>query len=465
MKQACQRIVTIFLIIGLNGAGLSAIGRTLGFFNDTESSSDNMFGAGSVDFSLEDITDWDPVENALGLFPEDTVSRDARIKNEGTLGFAYKVRFEEISENSPLCDELLLDARMEGVSQYSGPLPDFLSGEFTYATSTDDWSFEVTLPGGASYDLQEQSCEFSFVFEGVQEGMPFGEGFGDKEMVDNTLSSGVWSVVLNEFLPNPDGVEYGFDFGQDSDDMPKGEWVELYNNDDAPHDLSGWYTRDSSSSDVNKILITELNTNFATSTIPASGWLVVYMNKAIFNNTSDTVRLFNEHDRLVDSHSYVGNEFCDLEPTPGEENEDDPSGACPGVPGNKSYARIPDGTGGWVDPIPTPGLPNKIEEEMTSGASEPNVSEELEYSEPPVAEEEPPIPIIIEESVDEVSNATSTSAYEGGDADVNDAPESSDSEETEEEEAIEEEPVAEEEQLIGEEGDEATDGEEEQEQG
>jgi len=32
-------------------------------------------------------------------------------------------------------------------------------------------------------------------------------------------------VVLNEFLPNPDGI-----FGDDGDDAPFGEWIELYNN-------------------------------------------------------------------------------------------------------------------------------------------------------------------------------------------------------------------------------------------
>jgi hypothetical protein len=34
------------------------------------------------------------------------------------------------------------------------------------------------------------------------------------------------------------------------------------------------------------------------------------------------------------------------------------------VPVDKSYARIPDGTGDWVDPIPTPGMPNILIEEV-----------------------------------------------------------------------------------------------------
>ena len=36
-------------------------------------------------------------------------------------------------------------------------------------------------------------------------------------------------------------------------------------------------------------------------------------------------------------------------------------GTLGSVPADKSYARIPDGTGDWVDPIPTPGAPNVLE--------------------------------------------------------------------------------------------------------
>jgi len=37
------------------------------------------------------------------------------------------------------------------------------------------------------------------------------------------------------------------------------------------------------------------------------------------------------------------------------------------VPVDKSYARIPDGSSNWVDPIPTPGAPNQLSEEEIGG--------------------------------------------------------------------------------------------------
>jgi len=168
-------------------------------------------------------------------------------------------------------------------------------------------------------------------------------------------------VVINEFLPNPEGLEYGFNFGDDSSNMPQGEWVELYNNSDNSFDLAGWYIRDESA--TNKIIITAANTNPAGTVINGKSWLVVYINKAVLNNTSDTVKLFDDADNLIDLYTYTTtNDYCDLEPTPGASNTNIPSGACSGVPPNKSYARIPDGSANWVDPIPTPGAPNILEE-------------------------------------------------------------------------------------------------------
>ena len=49
------------------------------------------------------------------------------------------------------------------------------------------------------------------------------------------------------------------------------------------------------------------------------------------------------------------------------------------APDDKSFARILDGSSNWVDPIPTPGEPNKIEENMPltaqMGGNEPLVEE------------------------------------------------------------------------------------------
>lgn len=140
-------------------------------------------------------------------------------------------------------------------------------------------------------------------------------------------------IVLNEFLPNPNGNECRLD-------GVAGEWAEIYNNSDIEKDLADWQIRDSGN---HTIAISGSNTHTGVTTIGAkdsgSEWLVVFLNGCVLNNSGgDSVNLYNADGQLIDSYSYSGS-----------------------APENKSYARVPDGTGAWFDPIPTPGGPNILE--------------------------------------------------------------------------------------------------------
>lgn len=166
-------------------------------------------------------------------------------------------------------------------------------------------------------------------------------------------------VVINEFLPNPTG--------EDRATKPDGEWVELYNRGSADADVAGWVLYDAI--DNHGLPITAANTNTGGTTVPTGGFLVVYRNGdnnfSLNNEGEEIVRLYNGPisggATLVDSYSYNGSEFNNLTPTPGSANSDSYSGSGNNqVPVNKSFARIPDGSANWVDPIPTPGGPNKL---------------------------------------------------------------------------------------------------------
>jgi len=128
-----------------------------------------------------------------------------------------------------------------------------------------------------------------------------------------------------------------------------------------PDDLAGWYIKDQ---EENVKYITPADTNTGSTIINSGDWLVVYMNEAILNNDADIVYLYDSLNNLIDSYSYDLATYCILEPTPDGTNTEIGSDSCPlEIPGNKSYARIPDGTGTWQDPIPTPGTPNKLSED------------------------------------------------------------------------------------------------------
>ena len=152
-------------------------------------------------------------------------------------------------------------------------------------------------------------------------------------------------ITLNEILPNP--------IGDDNKIMPEGEWVELYNYGKSDIDIDGWYLYNKY--EHQPIIISQLNadnngdtTDLGETVVPANGWLVVYINgmHALewINNNSDEIRLYNDEldsGKLISYYSF-----------------DNP------VPENKTLARVPDGIGKWYDPIPTPGMPNILEETL-----------------------------------------------------------------------------------------------------
>jgi len=216
----------------------------------------------------------------------------------------------------------------------------------------------------------------------------------------DTQASGF--VVMNEALPYPNGNMYGHDWGHDGDPAPKGEWIELYNNTTTAFDLTGWYFKDYSG---NKIMLNPLNSfdglNNATTTIGAKDtgkeWLVVYTEFDLMDNSGDTITLYDKLNNVVDTFSYsLPNDCNNLEMTPGDPNYEACLGNAPKlqVVDNKSIARLPDGIGEWVDPIPTPGTQNIADSTTTI----------------PVAEISTTTPPIIENTTTTISTSSATTS-------------------------------------------------------
>ena len=177
------------------------------------------------------------------------------------------------------------------------------------------------------------------------------DNFDSEEPFDPTQQ-----IVLNEILPNPEGA--------DTQHGLLGEWVEIYNKSNQTINVLNWYVEDASH---HVITIDATSTNMGRTNLGAKGtgseWLVVFMNGAILNNNTvpgDTVTLYSNNNIVVDSYSYRASTNDDdslSSNTPDAGNE--PATENPANEG-KSFARIPDGTGDWIDPIPTPEAENEI---------------------------------------------------------------------------------------------------------
>ncbi|MCH7604784.1 lamin tail domain-containing protein [Patescibacteria group bacterium] len=193
------------------------------------------------------------------------------------------------------------------------------------------------------------------------------------------------NVVLNEIMPNPEG--------DDSQPGLDGEWIELYNLEDYPVDLKGWYL-ELASDPENMLVITGVDTHTSGTIIGKNGsgseWLVVFVEETILNNVGDTISLYDLSNKLQDSHTYsafADDADEDTNESGGESNEETLGIETLGNEG-KSTARIPDGTGEWIDPVPTPGGPNKLEEDVEE--SQPLVQGETGEQETLSEEEEAP---------------------------------------------------------------------------
>lgn len=121
-------------------------------------------------------------------------------------------------------------------------------------------------------------------------------------------------VVLNEWLPNPVGVDHG------------GEWLELWNNGSNPVNLSGWRLASSAGGKF----------SLKHATIGARNYLVLRQPelKLSLGNRDQGLSLYNEVGRLVDAASFHGT-----------------------APEGKSFGRLPGGRSlSWL--VPTPAAPN-----------------------------------------------------------------------------------------------------------
>lgn len=226
--------------------------------------------------------------------------------------------------------------------------------DIRYATSpiTNDTEFNAATATDSASPRPSGEHERIFI-KGLEKDVQYWFAVKAKDAAPNTslLENGSTAtngptVVLNEFMADPTGA--------DNAPMPGGEWVELYNNAGYDIDVANWKLYDSDNS--HELSITPANTNTGATIVPSLGFLVVYRNGSgtfSLNNTTDTLRLYNKSiatgGRLIDSYTYAS------------------------VTTNKTSARIPDGTGAWVDPKGTPGQKNTTEQgSYTIGQHEPD---------------------------------------------------------------------------------------------
>lgn len=337
MKKALFKALALTLSLAMNWLGLLTVGETVARYHDNAESPLNIFHAAELDI----ITT--PKSFTFGLDLNETAELRFEISSSSdSLPFTHAGRFAwVVSSTGAFCAGLHLTAGASTtlglINTYDGSLEQFISPA---TTTLGAWALNLA-PLSLSSDDYGDTCEFDLIFDAAQK--PYAPastsplGFSDHEKIHGTITARR-QVVLNEILPNP--------LGDNAALQPLGEWVEIYNNGSSTRNLSGWYFQNKDNLDT--VHITTENTSPATTTISGHSFVVVYMNQALFDNKNDSVELYNADGDLVDSFSYCGQNIA-----PNGNGVD-----CLDKTAGASWARIPDGVGTWIDPVPTPGMPN-----------------------------------------------------------------------------------------------------------
>src|SRR3989338_7382877 len=112
-KPFFTKLLAVTLVVGLNGAALSQIGYTMGYYNDTETSTENTLVAGSVDFLLN-VSDWQPPETAVSMAPGDITKKTVEVDPQDSNPFKYFTKSTNEVGDSDFCNGLLVTAKLEG---------------------------------------------------------------------------------------------------------------------------------------------------------------------------------------------------------------------------------------------------------------------------------------------------------------------------------------------------------------
>lgn len=226
VKQKISRMIgTLVLLFALVSVG--SYGQTISFYNDIEQSADNVFTAGLVDFVLTDTpfasvastTDWE-----VDVLP-----------HELSNPFYYYASSTDFVGDDGLCNALTVTATLDGVTMYSGPLTELVTGT---TTVIETWTFD--FDNFESYS--GQSCKFFVEYNSWQtrHGMNQG-GYSDTERVMYTItvpSLLLGKVYFTDSCNNTATTTVTASGTTSCNDTQT--WVELYNRTNVAIDTAGW---------------------------------------------------------------------------------------------------------------------------------------------------------------------------------------------------------------------------------
>ena len=256
----------------------------MGYYNDIETSTENTFLAGSVDFLLN-VSDWQPPETATSMGPGDITKKTVDVDQQDSNPFQYFTESTNFTGDIDFCEGLNVIATLEGDEVYNGPLVDLLtdptiildSWEFTYSTGVNDFQNKV-----CDFDINYNGWQTRHDYPTYEDG-----GYSDTEKVENHLAS--WGFRINKVYYDVKTSERGVE--------GTNEWVEIYNQTNTPLDISGWQICDNTSCD----------TLPATPPIPAQKYAIIVASSDTVSNLLPAFWYLPSEVTMINLNDLIGN--------------------------------------------------------------------------------------------------------------------------------------------------------------
>lgn len=257
------RTAFVSLVVIIWFSGPSFIGITTSYYNDVETSHNNL-QAGVVDIEVLN-GDLDTLESSLSFGSGTTTKKQIQVQGgPQSSPFIYHASTTDVLGDLSFCNDLSLDISLNGNPWQVGSTTTFVSATTTLiSTSTPDL-WDITFNTLSASSTPNSVCTFNFTYNAVQNSDPvLGGGFVDSEVASTTIYS--WGLRINKVYYDVDSPKRGTD--------KTNEWVEIYNQTDTDIDMTGWKICDNTSCD----------TIPTSDPIPAKGFAVITPDKSTWD--------------------------------------------------------------------------------------------------------------------------------------------------------------------------------------
>lgn len=164
---------------------------------DREIIAANTISSTSLDIGVRHsfgATEMTTLFSTFGLVEGGFDVRGVRIVRLGDLGFEYRVRTEQSSGDTVLCQALDLVYIKQWQLVTQADLLSFVHQDSLGDSDRQDRIILAVVLDEDAAELMNKTCSFSIVVESIPSSDPAGTKFFDSEVIANTISTGTWEI-------------------------------------------------------------------------------------------------------------------------------------------------------------------------------------------------------------------------------------------------------------------------------